>query len=203
MTFLPILAIALALAVDAFSVAVACGVVLKSIGPRQAFRLSWHFGLFQTGMTLAGFGAGVTMRSLIESLDHWVAFALLLLVGGKMVLDGVSGHTEHVARGHDPTRGRSLVMLSVATSIDAMSVGLGFSLLSGKSSIWGPSFVIGVVASALTLAGLHIGARLGSARVVGRWATVVGGLVLIAIGIHILHEHGALAISDFGFAISD
>lgn len=185
-----VLMISLALAVDAFAVALAAGISLPWVGKRHTFRLAWHFGLFQAGMNLIGWGAGLTVRSLIEDFDHWLAFALLAFVGGRMIVEALSLKDEGAAD-KDPTRGRTLVMLSVATSIDSLAVGLSFAVL--KIAVWFPALIIGVVASVLTGIGLHLGRVVGSASRLGSKVEIAGGLVLIAIGVRILYEHGVFS----------
>ncbi|NTV13047.1 MAG: manganese efflux pump [Desulfobulbaceae bacterium] len=187
MSPLALLLIALALAVDAFAVALATGACLPKVDARQTFRLTWHFGLFQAGMNIIGWAVGLTFRTLIESFDHWLAFALLLAVGGHMIYAALSDHPDQCGP-TDPTRGWSLLMLSVATSIDALAVGLSFALL--KVAIWVPALIIGLVAALLTGIGLHLGRLLKSAARLGTTIEVGGGLILIAIGLNILHGHG-------------
>lgn len=187
MDLLSVLLVALALAVDAFAVALATGVCLPRVGFRQTFRLAWHFGLFQAGMNVVGWGGGLTFRALLESFDHWLAFALLLLVGGHMIREALRPKDEQCP-GSDPTRGWSLVMLSVATSLDSLAVGLSFAVL--QVEIWLPALIIGLVATLLTGVGLHLGRLVRNASRLGTAAEVAGGLVLIAIGLSILHEHG-------------
>ena len=183
------LAIAVALAMDAFAVSIAAGVSLKSVSPRQTFRLAWHFGLFQAMMPVIGWSAGLTVRSRIEAYDHWVAFGLLVFVAQGMLRSAFKG--EH-ADGHskDPTKGMTMVMLSVATSIDALAVGLSLSMIN--VSIWTPALVIGLVAGIFTTVGMHLGKIIGSMAQLSRWAELTGGMVLLAIGVNILREHGAL-----------
>ena len=188
MSLSTILLIALALAVDAFAVALATGITLPWVGRRHTFRLAWHFGLFQAGMNIIGWGAGLSVRSYIESFDHWLAFGLLAFVGGKMIVEAMALEGEEKQEGKDPTRGKTLVLLSIATSIDSLAVGLGFAVL--KVSVWFPALVIGVVATVLTAVGLHLGRVVGSASRLGAKVEVAGGLVLIAIGVRLLHEHG-------------
>jgi putative Mn2+ efflux pump MntP len=178
---------ALALAMDAFAVAVASGVSLKIVSPRQTFRLAWHFGFFQALMPILGWSGGLTVRSRIEHYDHWVAFVLLALVGGHMIWEALEKEKELQPK-NDPTKGLRLVMLSVATSIDALAIGLSLALL--KISIWLPALVIGVVATVATAAGLHLGKKAGSSFHLSSYAEVTGGLVLIAIGLKVLYEHG-------------
>jgi putative Mn2+ efflux pump MntP len=189
MNSLSVFAIAFALAMDAFAVSIAAGVTLKTITRRQTMRLAWHFGFFQFAMPVIGWGAGNTVRALIENYDHWIAFTLLLLVGGNMIREAFQTQ-QAKPQDNDPTRGLLLILLSVATSIDALAVGLSFSILD--ESIWLPAIIIGCVAALCTGAGIHIGRRLGSASHLGRYADISGGLVLIAIGITILYRHGAL-----------
>jgi putative Mn2+ efflux pump MntP len=189
MEFSAILLISLALAVDAFAVALAAGVSLCQVNPRQVFRLAFHFGFFQAGMNILGWLGGLTVRSYIESFDHWLAFGLLAFVGIKMIWEAIREVKEE-GEGMDPTRGRMLITLSVATSIDSLAVGLSFAVL--EVSVWLPALVIGLVASALTGLGLRLGCLLGSASRLGSRAEIAGGLVLLGIGIKILHEHGVL-----------
>lgn len=186
MDLLPLIAIALGLAMDAFSVAVAAGLTLKTVAPRQYFRLSYHFGLFQFLMPILGWLAGSTLVGFISGVDHWIALGLLSYVGGKMIHESFD-HGEDVPERivKDPTRGASLVMLSVATSIDALAVGLTLALL--QVSILFPALVIGIVAAALTFVGLRIGRRAG--QWLGPWMERVGGVVLIGIGLNILADH--------------
>ena len=178
--------IAVALAMDAFAVAVATGVTLKEVSPRQTFRLAYHFGLFQALMPILGWAAGRTFAEAIEAVDHWAAFGLLAFVGGHMLWEALRGEGGHAER--DPTRGITLVILSLATSLDAMAVGLSLSFLG--ISIWWPAVVIGLVCAALTAAGLHLGRLAGAAARLGRWAEALGGAVLLAIGARILAQHG-------------
>lgn len=189
MPFSAILLIALALAVDAFAVALAAGVSLCRVDSRQVFRLAWHFGFFQAGMNILGWLGGLTVQPYIAAVDHWVAFALLALVGGKMILEAVREEKEQ-RQGSDPTRGRMLVALSIATSIDSLAVGLSFAVL--RISVWLPALIIGIVAALLTAIGLRLGCLLGSASRLGARVEIAGGLVLIAIGLKILQEHNAL-----------
>lgn len=187
MDMVTLMGTAIALSMDAFAVAVAGGISLKMVSTRQTFRLAWHFGFFQALMPTIGWSVGLTVRSLIEHYDHWVAFVLLALVGGHMIWEAINDKREEQPRS-DPTRGLRLVMLSVATSIDALAVGLSLSLL--KASIWLPALVIGVVATLATAAGLHVGKKAGASSRLSSYAEVTGGIVLVAIGLKVLHEHG-------------
>jgi len=187
-----IIAIAVALAMDAFAVSIAAGVTLKDVSFRQTFRLSWHFGLFQAIMPVIGWSAGLSIRTYIESYDHWVAFGLLAFVGGKMIREAFEyDHKNDKKQKKDPTKGLTLIVLSVATSIDALAVGFSISVLN--ISIWTPALIIGIIAGMFTIGGLQIGKRIGSAARLSRNAGLIGGIVLLCIGLKILHEHGAIA----------
>ena len=184
------LALAVALAMDAFAVSIASGVSLRTVSARQTFRLAWHFGLFQAMMPVIGWSAGFTVRSCIEDYDHWIAFALLAFVAQGMLRSAFKGEPA-AADTKDPTKGMTMVMLSVATSIDALAVGLSLSMIN--VSIWTPALIIGIVAGAFTTAGMHLGKAIGNMAQLSRWAEMTGGIVLLAIGVNILREHGALA----------
>ncbi|HPC82528.1 MAG TPA: manganese efflux pump MntP family protein [Thermoanaerobaculaceae bacterium] len=179
-----ILLLAVGLAMDAFAVSLGAGAGPHAVGRRPVFRLSFHFGLFQFIMPVAGWFAGARVAGLVESVDHWITFGILAFVGGRMVAAGLGGGQE-VGRA-DPSRGWTLVLLAVATSIDALAVGFSLALL--KVSIWLPALVIGLVCALLSVAGMRLGRVLGAA--VGKRMEVVGGLVLLAIGVRILVDHG-------------
>ena len=188
MTFTALLALAVALALDAFAVAVCSGCALKRVTLRHFLRLSLTFGFFQFLMPVIGWALGLTVRDIIEAWDHWVAFLLLLWIGGNMLRSGLGSGEEEVSADQDPTRGSRLFMLAIATSLDALAVGLSFSLL--KMSVWGPAILIGVVCAVITALGVWAGKMLSNAAVSGRRAEVLGGIVLIGIGLRILYEHG-------------
>lgn len=184
MSWLNLLAIALALAMDAFAVALATGLALNPLTARHIFRLAFHFGLFQALMPLIGWSLGLFVQELVAGVDHWVAFGLLVFVGGKMLFE--AGHEQRAKRKpRDPTRGWDLVLLSVATSIDAFAVGLSLAML--KTTIVLPVFVIGVVAGTLTWWGMLLGRRVGTFW--GKGVEVFGGLILCGIGVKIMLEH--------------
>lgn len=177
-----ILAIAFGLAMDAFAVSVAAGITVERLTGRHVFRLAWHFGLFQFLMPVLGWLAGRTVADSISAFSHWVAFALLAYVGGKMLWEAF-GQSQERSRS-DPTRGLLMVTLSVATSLDALAVGLSMAVMS--ITIWVPALVIGLVAGGLTTVGIIFGSRIG-----GRWgkrAEILGGLVLLGIATRILLE---------------
>jgi manganese efflux pump family protein len=176
------LGIAFGLAMDAFAVSVAAGIQVTALDYRHVSRLALSFGFFQFFMPVIGWLAGRGLSQWVGAVDHWIAFALLAAIGGKMLWESVCP-PENPAQ--DPTRGWTLLILSVATSIDALAVGLSLAFL--EVSIWVPSLVIGVVAAILSAVGAFFGSRLG--RRFGVWAERFGGLVLIAIGVRILVSH--------------
>lgn len=134
MNLYTIIGISVALAMDAFAVSIAAGVYLKDVSFRQFFRLSWHFGLFQALMPVIGWGAGLSIRHFIEKADHWVAFCLLTVVSISMVREAFGKEDEEKAR-RDPTKGSTLIVLSLATSIDALAVGFSLSILNTSIKI--------------------------------------------------------------------
>lgn len=183
MPLVEILLVAVGLAMDAFAVSLGIGATRWGHGPRPLFRLSFHFGLFQFLMPIAGWAAGSGVAPLVTAVDHWIALALLTLVGGRMIRAALSPQpSRHQV---DPSRGWSLVVLSVATSIDAFAVGLTLAMLD--VGILYPSVVIGIVTASLSLFGLLAGHRLGLRF--GRTMEALGGALLIAIGVRIVIQH--------------
>jgi putative Mn2+ efflux pump MntP len=175
--------IAVGLAMDAFAVSLGVGTTRQAHSPRPIFRLSFHMGLFQGLMTLLGWLAGSTIAQFIATVDHWVALGLLAYVGTNMIRSGWRGEKEACAA--DPTRGRTLVMLCVACSIDAMAVGLSLAML--HVNILAASVVIASVALGFSLVGLLSGHRLGLSF--GKSMEILGGLILNGIGIRIVLAH--------------
>lgn len=180
-----LIGLALALAMDAFSVALATGMALPHLTGRHLFRLGWHFGLFQALMPILGWYAGQAVYRWIAGGAGWIAFGLLTAIGLKMIWEAFHGPELDEEGRPDPTRGWSLVMLSVATSIDALAV--GFSLSALGVTIWCPALVIGLVAGVLTTLGMVLGRRIG--RIWSR-LEILGGVVLVAIGLKILLQGG-------------
>jgi len=172
--------IAVGLAMDAFAVALAAGASGKAGGRRAVFRISFHFALFQFLMPIIGWCLGMGVHSLISSFDHWVAFGILLLVGGHMIRASFGNHETFPAE--DPSRGWTLVMLSLATSMDALAVGLSLAML--KVRILYPSIVIGVVTCCFSWLGITMGNRLGARF--GKRMEFAGGVILILVGLRIL-----------------
>lgn len=183
MGYLEIIFIAFALAIDAFAVSLAAGSYFGRANGHQKFRLSFHFGLFQFMMPIIGWFAGSEIVSVIEDFDHWIAFAILLIIGAKMIKDSISGEEGRINK--DISKGFSLINLSIATSIDALAVGFGIGILQGD--ILFPSIVIGIVAASMSLLGIKLGERI-SHKFGGRVAAF-GGAILILIGTNIVFEH--------------
>jgi len=183
MSFFEILFIAFSMAMDAFAVSLGIGTSGRSNGPRSTFRLAYHFGLFQFLLPVIGWLAGTTIEPYIAAFDHWIAFGLLAFVGTRMIRSGLdsSGETHHT----DPSRGFSLVLLSIAVSIDALAI--GFSLAIIGISVWTPAIVIGIVTSLLSLVGLRIGNGVG--KKFGKRMEIFGGIVLLLIGLRIVITH--------------
>jgi putative Mn2+ efflux pump MntP len=178
-----ILPLAVSLGVDAFSVALGAGAYPTESERRRTFRLVFHFGFFQAGMAFLGWLGGHTIESFIAAYDHWIAFGLLAYVGGRMLYASWLGDAETCNQ--DPSRGLTLVLMSVGTSIDALAVGLSLAL-AGSAILW-PSLIIGVVAAGMTFVGLRLGCKMGV--MFGRPMQLVGGLVLIGIGVRVLTTH--------------
>ena len=183
MSFLEIALIAVGLAMDAFAVSLVAGASGHAKALRPAFRLSIHFGLFQFLMPIVGWIVGMSIASYISSVDHWIALSLLAFVGIRMIQSGMNPEEKHLR--DDPTQGFTLIMLSIATSIDALAVGLSLAML--EVNIWYASVVIGIITAVLSLTGTRLGDQLGSRF--GQRMEIVGGMILIAIGLRILVSH--------------
>lgn len=177
---------ALALAMDSFTVAIAGGLALKRISMRHFLTIAFFFGLFQALMPLIGWAGSLYFYRFIEQYDHWIAFALLMFLGVKMVRDGISGEEEHH---FDPTRLTTVLTLSVAVSIDALAVGISFTCIgiSTLQQLSYPLLAIGFASFVLALGGCFIGSLVGSKLKFP--VEPIGGLVLIILAIRILCEH--------------
>ena len=205
MSFLTIILIAVGLAMDAFAVSVSTGMTVCDYNWRHNLRMSLLFGIFQFAMPVAGFLGATRYRSYIESFDHWIAFALLLLIGGKMLWEAVTARDEKkflenapdcpvtqetvvVKKGFmasDLLTVRRMLVLALATSVDALAVGVSLAFL--QTDIWLPSVLIGIVAFGFSFTGGILGCRIGP--VLGKAAEIAGGIILIGIGVKILVEH--------------
>jgi putative Mn2+ efflux pump MntP len=183
MDLITIIIMAIGLGLDAFSVAIGIGAANTKRSWAPLLRLSTAFGLFQFAMPVAGWLAGQTVVNVIAGYDHWIAFALLTYIGGKMIRGGLRKESDEEKA--DQTRGLPLLLLSIATSIDALAVGFSFSLL--KVPIVAPAAIIGVVCFLMTAVGMLFSKAL--AKIFGKKVEIFGGIVLIAIGVKILVDH--------------
>jgi len=180
---LSILLIALGLAADCFAVALSGSISMKTVSPAQILRTALVFGAFQTIMPVLGWLAGRSIVDFIAGYDHWIAFALLALVGGRMIWE--TFRSEEDKRKIDISKGVLLLTLALATSIDALAVGLTFAFL--RVNILLACSTIGVIAFVITVAGFLLGKKAGP--LLGKYAEAIGGAILIGIGLRILLSH--------------
>jgi manganese efflux pump family protein len=185
MSFVFILGIAVALAMDCFAITLGLACGARGLTMKQAVRMAACFGGFQFAMPIAGWLAGDRLLGLIKTFDHWVAFGLLALIGGRMIYESFGMSEEEKACRPDQTQGSRLLLLALATSIDALAVGLSLGVV--RTSILYPAVIIGATSFVLTIVGAKLGPVVG--RIAGRRAELLGGLILIAIGVKILVEH--------------
>jgi putative Mn2+ efflux pump MntP len=178
-----ILLIALGLSMDSFAVSVSSGLSMEHFRIRKALRLAGLFGVFQGVMPVIGFAAGMGVRDFMQGIDHWIAFCLLAFIGANMIR-GALFPGEDVKK-IDLSSLYTLLGLSVATSIDALAVGVSFSLLDTDIAV--PALVIGIVTFLVSLIGVFVGRKVG--RRFKSMAEALGGLILIIIGLRILAEH--------------
>lgn len=182
MDYITILAIALGLSFDTFAVSLSYGVVRNGIIFRQATRVAIVFAIFQGGLTVGGYFLGTFVSGSLSEADHWIAFGLLLFLGGKMIIEGLHEDSEEIKDYSNPVM---LCTAAVATSIDAFAVGVSLALL--RVQIWGAGVLIGAVTFLASMAAIRIGKSAGER--LGNKVEVLGGVILISIGIKILLEH--------------
>ena len=183
MDSLTIVIIAVGLAMDAFVVSIVSGSAYRQLHVKHALRMALFFGAFQAFMPLIGSLAGLTLREYIAHYDHWIAFGLLVAVGGKMIYESLK--IKSVEENPDPSNIFVLLVLSVATSIDALAVGITLSLLAG--SIVVAVIIIGLITFVLSYLGVYIGKRFG--HFFESKMEALGGIILIGIGTKVLIEH--------------
>ena len=183
MELLSVIFIALGLSADCFAVALSASIANRSLSRLQIARVALSFGIFQAVMPILGWLAGKTIVDLISNFDHWLAFGLLSLVGVHMLWEAF--HHGKEDKPPDVSKGWRLILLSIATSIDALAVGLVFAF--GDTNIWLAAPVIGATCFIISVIGFIIGKKAG--ELLGKRAEIVGGLILIGIGIKILIEH--------------
>lgn len=182
MGFVELLLISIGLAMDAFAVSVGKGMTLKRVRAYHALNAGVWFGGFQALMPIIGYFVGRSFASYVTSVDHWIAFGLLVLIGFNMIRETIKGDDE----AQDANFGvKTMLLMAIATSIDAMAVGVSMAFLD--VNIWVSALVIGVVTLLISAMGVYLGRLFGSR--LGANAGIAGGVILIGIGIKILVEH--------------
>lgn len=189
--WIEIVLIGIGLSMDAFAVAVCKGLAMRRIHVRQALVIGLYFGVFQALMPVLGWLLGINFRRYIESVDHWIAFGLLAFIGGKMILEAIREKETAVAPEEydQPLDHKELLLLAIATSIDALAVGISFAALG--TPIFPSVLVIGCLTFGISVGGVVIGNVFGSRF--DRYAQIAGGIILILIGIKVLVEHMSLS----------
>ena len=183
MEFVSIFFLAIGLSVDSFAASVCSGIAIKQIRFLQAVKIAFFLALFQGGMPIIGWFTGWELKDLIKDFDHWIAFILLAGLGCKMIYESLS--SEEKKNSFNPLRLIVLLGISVATSIDALVIGLSFALVD--IAMWFPAIVIGAITFIVSMVGMLLGKKIGNK--LSRKFEVLGGIVLIAIGLRILIEH--------------
>lgn len=182
MTFFELLLIAIGLSMDAFSVSICKGLTTKEFSWRMALVCGLWFGFFQALMPIIGYFLGAQFQEMIEAYDHWIAFGLLFLIGANMIREAVWGKEEE----QDGSLGfKTMILLAIATSIDALAVGVSFACIQVK--LWSSVLIIGITTFLFSVLGVKIGNVFGSKY--EKSANIVGGIILIFIGLKILMEH--------------
>lgn len=182
MTFVELLLIAIGLSMDAFSVSICKGLTTKTFSWRMALVCGLWFGFFQALMPIIGYFLGAQFQEMIEAFDHWIAFGLLFLIGANMIREAVWGKEEQ----QDSSLGfKTMFLLAIATSIDALAVGVSFACIQVK--LWSSVIIIGITTFLFSVLGVKIGNVFGSKY--EKSAGIVGGIILILIGLKILLEH--------------
>ena len=184
-----IIIIAFGLAMDAFAVSIASGAAIKPLKIPSALKIALYFGLFQAIMPLIGWLTGLGLRDFISNIDHWIAFFILFVIGSKMIYESTKLKGE--GKRDNPLSALVLLVLSIATSIDALAVGISLAFL--KIFIVTPIIVIGVVTFLLSFTGVFLGDKAG--HIFENKIEMMGGIILIGIGIKILVEHLTFPVS--------
>ena len=183
MSFLEILLLAVGVSMDAFAVSIGKGLSVKKVTPREVLSVALWFGGFQALMPVIGYYLGTSFADLVEKVDHWIAFGLLALIGANMIREALKA--DEPEENNASFAFRTMLVLAIATSIDALALGVSFAFL--KTPLWLSIAIIGVTTASFSSLGLLIGKQVG-ARFHKR-AEIFGGLILIAIGLKILIEH--------------
>lgn len=186
MSYTVIFGIAVALAMDAFAVSISYGCSPMKMTFRNTFTIALFFGMFQAFMPVIGWLSGNLFEKMIKSWDHWIAFTLLAFIGIRMIIEGFrGGEGEDSCRTEQYLGYRKLFVLSIATSIDALAVGLSLSLIDYNIAV--PAAIIGTVTFAISFFGVRMGCRLQ--HILGKRVEILGGVILVFIGAKILFEH--------------
>ena len=188
MSLFEIILIGIGLSMDAFAVSVCKGLSMKRLSIKKSLIIAAYFGLFQALMPVIGYFVGKTLSSYVEAVDHWIAFALLALIGANMIRESFSKEEN---KSNDSVNFKTMLLLAIATSIDALAVGVTFSFL--KVNLLLSVIIIGVITFILSLLGVKIGNKFGDKF--DSKAELTGGIILILIGLKILLEH--LGIINF------
>ncbi|EJO5347859.1 manganese efflux pump [Clostridium botulinum] len=193
-----IILISIGLAMDAFAVSITNGAMISKVTVLEAGRIGLFFGIFQALMPLLGWSVGIKFQSYIEALDHWIALILLSIIGGKMIYDSVKGNQDEIACDYAGEEkkcltNKTLILLAIATSIDALAVGVSFAFL--KVSIISTIIVIGIITFIICFVGVMIGKNCG--ELLKKRAEILGGIVLILIGVKIFIEHTNILANIF------
>lgn len=183
MDILTVFLVAIGLAMDSFAVSLGIGTSQRSLTARTLGRMAFHMAFFQGGITFLGWLAGSTVANFISAFDHWIALILLAFVGGRMIKEGFSNDEE--SKSGDPTHGGLMLVVCIATSIDAFAVGLSMAMID--VDILFASVTVGLVTLTLSLIGMLTGSRLGVR--VGKRMEILGGLILLFIGIRVVVSH--------------
>lgn len=186
MGWIELFLIAVGLAMDAFAVSICKGLNMTKLNYRHSVVIALFFGGFQALMPLIGWFLGSRFQNYITTIDHWVAFGLLVFIGGQMIAEAVRADEEEVEEDGDALKIKQLFLLAIATSIDALAVGITFGLLEG-TNIWLSISMIGIVTFIISFAGVSIGHRFGNRY--EKKAELAGGIILVLIGLKILLEH--------------
>lgn len=184
MKIIEIFLISIGLAMDAFAVSICKGLAMKKMDFKKALIVGAWFGSFQALMPFLGFFLGITFENFITSIDHWIAFILLCFIGGKMISEALSKEEEHQ---NDKTDFKTMIILAIATSIDALAVGIAYVCAYGNKNASITFFTIGVITFLISVLGVNIGNKFGDKY--GKKAEFFGGFVLVMLGLKILLEH--------------
>jgi manganese efflux pump family protein len=191
-SILAIILIGIGLSMDALAVAITRGALLKKVRMRNALKVGTYFGVFQAVMPFIGWALGIKLSEYITEIDHWVALILLGFIGGKMIYEsikenGVGCEKVRVSEEKNPLNNRTLIVLAIATSIDALAVGVSFACLN--ESILKAITIIGITTFVICFTGVLIGKKCGD--LLKNHAKLFGGIILVAIGVKIFIEHTA------------